>query len=436
MKKKLSALALISASAIVLAGCSGGTPKAAEETPGEVTVWLVGTDTPDTARQYLKNTFEAENEGWTLKIEEKTWADVSDTYTAALSSNDAPDVVETGNTQALGFANSGLFADISDVQDEIGKDKLLSGLVDAGTFEGKLYAAPYYAGGRIVFSSPTTAPGDAPQTLEEFVNKGIELTTDTKSGIYAPGQDWYNALPYVWAYGGEIAVQDGDKWDAQFSSDESQKGLALLQKVYTQATKAPADANELNANVAFCEGKAGYISSPAWVEGNLNGSWPWSNAETDADGNVTKEATAETAGCPDTFAKDLTAFALPGATAGEAAPIFAGGSNIAVTTKSDTPEAAKRALKIILSEEYQKLLAEVGLTPGLLSAASSLPDTPVAKAQAAALANSKFTPTSPNWGEVEASGILKDAFVNIAQGGDVKKIAEELDTAIEAILNK
>ena len=82
----------------------------------------------------------------------------------------------------------------------------------------------------------------------------------------------------------------------------------------------------------------------------------------------------------------------------------------------------------MLSEGYQKLLAEQGLTPGIVSAAQYLPDTDIAKAQAAALANSKFTPTSPNWAEVEAAQIIPDALVKIAQGGDVKAIATELDS--------
>lgn len=431
MKKKLSALALLSASAIALAGCTGGgeaptEPGGAAET-GNITVWLVGGDTPDTARQYLKSTFEAENEGWTLTIEEKTWADVSETYTAELASNNAPDVVEVGNTQALGFADAGLFLDITDIKEELGGDDLLGGLVEAGTYEDALYAAPYYAGGRVIFYTPQIVGDTLPTTLEEYVAQAKEITTDTLSGIYAPGQDWYNALPYIWAFGGEIAVLDGGVWDAQFSSPESQKGLALLQDVYQNASNAPVDGDERVGNIAFCEGNVGFLSSPAWAEGNLTGAWPWGDA---AEGQEVSE------GCPETYASDLAAFALPGATAGTTAPIFAGGSNIAVAYKSQSPEKAKEALKIILSEGYQSLLAENGLTPGLISAASALPDTAVAKAQAEGLANSKFTPTSPNWAEVESSRFLQDAFVKIANGGDIKQIAEELDAQIEGVLNK
>ncbi|MEV8266790.1 extracellular solute-binding protein [Microbacterium sp. NPDC076911] len=425
MNKKLGAIALVGASAVVLAGCSGGTAAAPEEpSTGEVTVWLVGTDTPQTARDYLVDTFAEENDGWTINIEEKTWADVSDTYTAALSSNDAPDVVEVGNTQALGFADAGLFADLSDIEGELGD--MVQGLVDAGTYDGSLYAAPYYAGGRIVFYTPQIVGDTLPATLDEYVAQGTAITTDTVSGIFAPGKDWYNALPYVWANGGEIAVQDGDVWDAQFSSPESITGLEMLQDVYENASVAPVDGNERLGNIAFCAGEVGFLSSPAWAEGNLTGAWPWGD---EAAGEEVSE------GCPDTYASDLSAFALPGMTAGETAPIFAGGSNLGVAYKSDAPEKAKAALAIMLSEGYQELLAAQGLVPGLLSAASALPDTASAKAQGEALANSKGTPASPKWSEVEAAQLIPDALVKIAQGGDVAAIAAELDTSIEAILN-
>ena len=141
-------------------------------------------------------------------------------------------------------------------------------------------------------------------------------------------------------------------------------------------------------------------------------------------------------GCPDTYAKDLGAFALPGLEEGETAPIFAGGSNVAIAFKSDAQTKAKAALEIMLSTGYQELLAEQGLVPGIISAASALPDTDSAKAQAEALANSQFTPASPNWGEVEAALIIPDALVRIAQGEDVQTVADELDTQIEDILNK
>ena len=384
-------------------------------------VWLVGTDTPDTARDYLKETFEDENEGWTLKIEEKTWATPPTSTPRRSRSEDRPDVVEIGNTQALGFADAGLFLDISDIQEDARRrrpaPRSRRGRHRTTARSTRLRTTP-------VAASSSTRPqitGDAvPATLDEYVAKGKELKTDTVSGIYFAGKDWYNALPFIWAHGGEIAVQDGDEWDAQFSSDESVKGLEQLQDVYLTPRSRRSTATSASATSRSATARSAILSSPAWAAGNITGAWPWGD---EAAGEEVSE------GCPDTYGSDLAAFALPGLKAGETAPIFAGGSNIAVATKSDSQDKAKEALKIMLSEGYQKLLAEQGLTPGYTPAAESLPDTAIAKAQAEALANSKFTPTSPNWAEVESAQIIPDALVKIAQGGDVKAIAEELDAS-------
>jgi N,N'-diacetylchitobiose transport system substrate-binding protein len=225
--KVLPAAALLGIAGLTLAGCSsgdGGTAGGEPADTGTLTVWLVGTDTPQEARDLLTSTFEAAHDGWTLELEEKTWSDVSENYVAALQSNDAPDVVEVGNTQAIGFIDQGLFADLGDIRGDLGE--LNPGLEASGTYDDTFYAAPYYAGGRVVFYSGDTVDGDSlPATLEEYVEQGIGYRTDSMSGIYAPGRDWYNMLPYIWSYGGEIAVLDGDTWDAQFSSPESQEGL-------------------------------------------------------------------------------------------------------------------------------------------------------------------------------------------------------------------
>ncbi|WP_157007871.1 extracellular solute-binding protein [Agromyces laixinhei] len=412
--RKLGIVALGAAAALTLAGCSaGGGSESADG--GEITVWVVGTDTPDTARDYLKETFEADNDGWTLSVVEKTWADVSDTYAAALQSNDSPDVVEVGNTQTASFADQGLFLPLTD----FAADDYLPGLVESATYDGELYAAPYYAGGRIVFySEQILGATPVPTTLDEYVATGKALKTDTRSGIWAPGRDWYNALPYVWAHGGFIAEQDGDEWKAGFSSEGGIAGLTQLQDVYVNASNAAKDGDETDPQVAFCAGEDVFLSAPAWVQ--------WS---------ITAPADAEAPGCADTFGSDLRAFPLPGLEAGETAPIFAGGSNIAVATKSANPEQARAALDIMAGEDYQTLLAEGGLTPGFTAAAASLPDTEIAKAQADALANSKVTPTTPKWAEVEAAQIIQEALVKIAQGGDVAAIAADLDTQIEEILN-
>jgi len=422
MKKTLGAVALIGASALVLAGCAGSSDNggSSSEEGAEIRVWLVGTDTPQDARDYLKKTFEDENPGSTLVIEEQQWTGLVDKLTTSLSSNDSPDIVEMGNTQAPAFTSSGALLSLADIEGDLGGDDLLPGFVEAGSWDGTLYAAPYYSGARVVFYNTAMyeqAGVAVPTTLDEYVSNGVALAGALPgvSGVYFPGKDWYNALPFIWENGGEIAVQDGDEWDAQLSSDESLAGLAQVQELMTKASLAPKDGDETEGWVPFRTEQSATYSAPSWAY--------WSIV---ADEDKQPTAVADTTGY----------YALPGMDGG-AAQVFAGGSNVGIAAKSKNPDLAKSALEIMLSDEYQTILAENGLVPALVSlgdkVAAATPELATVIAEAAA--NAKLTPASPNWADVEAQGIMQDLFVNIANGGDIKELATAADEQIESILN-
>jgi len=419
--RKLGIVALGAAAALTLAGCASGDTGGGSDENATIRVWLVGTDTPDTARDYLVKTFEEEHPGSKLVIEEQAWDGLVDRLTTSLSGSDSPDVVEVGNTQASAFTSAGAFLDLTDQYEELGGDDLLPGFVEAGTYDGKFYAAPLYSGSRLVFykkDAMEAAGQTVPTTLDEYVATGAALAKANpgKSGIWWPGQDWRNALPFIWENGGEVAVPDGDKWDAQLSSPESIKGLEEVQQAMATASVAPKDANETSPEVGFCDGTTLQLSAPSWVKFS-----------------ILAPVDAEAPGCPDQEA-NLGVYALPGKDGG-AAQVFAGGSNIGVSAKSANPDLAVDALKIILSDEFQTIYAEGGLVPAKLSLADKLGTDEVAQAIAAAAGNAKLTPASPRWADVEAARILEDLFVNIAQGGDVKTLAEEADKQIEDILN-
>lgn len=406
MKKTLGAMALLGASALVLAGCTAGSSESAE-----IRVWLVGTDTPQEARDYLVETFEADNPGSTLMIEEQSWDGLVDKLTTSLSSSDSPDIVEFGNTQAAAFTSVGALLDLTDEYEALGGDDLLPGFVEAGSYDGQFFAPPLYSGARVVFADPALVTA-APATLDEYVTsaKALAAANPGKSGIYFAGQDWYNALPFIWENGGEIAVPDGDSWDAQLSSDASVAGLLQVQDLMMNASLAPKDGDNAEPWTPYCENQAVQFSAPNWALGLASA--------------------CETATPP----AAPFVYALPGMDGG-AAQVFAGGSNIGISAQSANPDLAKSALAIILSDEFQTIYGENGLIPAKKSLASTLGDTPEAVAFTEAASNAKLTPASPNWAEVEASRVLEDFFVQIALGGDVAALATEVDTQIESILN-
>jgi N,N'-diacetylchitobiose transport system substrate-binding protein len=411
--------------ALSACGNAGGAATAEETGPGEVRVWLVGTDTPDEARDYLKKTFEEENPGSTLVIEEQAWDGLVDKYTTALSGSDSPDVVEIGNTQAAAFTSAGYFREITpDEFESLGGSDLIPGFVEAGDWEGKHYALPYYSGSRVVFYSKQIL-GDTPvpTTLDEYVETAVDLKTDDLSGVYWPGQDWYNALPFIWENGGYIAEQAEDgTWDAGFSSEGGLAGLEQVQTIMTKGNNAPADAQEIDLHVPFCEGKVAFLSAPSWIQWSINAP----EKPEDPEG---------VPGCASTYGKDLEGLALPGKDGG-AAQVFAGGSNIAVAQNSARPDLAMSAYEILLSDEYQSILAGIGLFPAKTSLFEKVDQsTSIGKAAAEAAANAKLTPASPKWADVESKKLLQSAFTKIASGEDVKTVAEKLDADIEEILN-
>ena len=422
---RLAALGVAAALALTACGSSDEPSANAATDKGsnkgkEVRLWLVGTDTPQEVRDYAVAEFKKQT-GATLVIEEQVWDGLVDKLTTALSGNDSPDVVEIGNTQAVAFTSAGAFEDISDKYQELGGDDLLQGFVEGGTFDGKFYAAPYYAGSRLVFYRKDffkRAGVEIPTTLDEYVAAGEKLKAANGkkdfSGLWWPGQDWRNGLPFIWAAGGDLAVQDGDSWAGALSTPESIEGLTMIQRAMQGASGAPKDGNETDPQVPFCNNQVGMLSAPGWVSGVI---------------------LADDGGCP-AVEKNLGVFALPGTTAGETAPIFLGGSNIAIAAKSQNKELAYEALKVLLSDGYQTKMAEAGLIPAKTSLVTAMGDTDVAKATAAAATNTKLTPAAPGWANVEADRIMEDLFVNIAQGGDVAQLAADADGKITAALNR
>ncbi len=379
----------------------------------EIRVWLNGPDTPQEARDWLKTTFEKDNPGSTLTVEEQQWDGLVEKLTTALSSeSDTPDVVEVGNTQAATFTEAGAFTDQTDDLGDLGGDDLLTGFVDGATIDGKTYAVPYYAGSKFVFyRKDLFAKADlkVPTTMEEFVDAAVALkkanpTPANFSGFWLPGQDWRNGVAFLWDKGGDLATDEGGTWKGALASPESQAGLETVQKLFQQASGAAKDGNEADPATPFCNNEVGMVSAPGWVRGLIED---------------------PKAGCPDMM-KNVGVFALPGSD-GKPAPVLLGGSDIAIAAKSQNQELAKKAVALLLSDDYQTILGKAGLTPAKSSLSSVLGTDEIAQATIAAASNARLTPAASGWASVESSRILEDFFVGIATGGDIASLAKAAD---------
>jgi ABC-type glycerol-3-phosphate transport system substrate-binding protein len=436
MRRRLVALGL--AGSLILAACGddddttetgddGDGESSAIEAPPEDTeatlrVWVNGPDTPQEMRDMAEELFQESYPNVEVEFEEQEWDTIVERLANVLPTNDSPDVVEMGNTQAQQFEAAGALVDLSEFRDELGGDDLSDNLSEAGTYDDKFYGVPLYAGAWVVTyrTDLFDASGlEVPTTMEDFIAAGEQLQADNAdtpnfSGVYFPGRFWLGMLPYIWDAGGDIAVQNDDgEWEGQLSSSESVEGLETIQHIMQNANQAPADANEAEAATEFCNGEIGMLLSPGWMFGLI---------------------TDEENGCPDVMGDKLGAFPLPGAE-DDVAPTFLGGSVLGISAQSENPGLALEFMKVITGEEFQSAYAEHGLLPARKSLLDLVGGSEAAEAQATAAQITRFTPSSEHWAEVEAADILHDMGTAISEGADVEEEAQRADQAIEEILN-
>lgn len=444
--------AAATATALVLAGCSsssenepttpatdstaGTSNEAVTVEPADITLWLMGGDTGDDLRQYLKDTYAAEN-GGTLTIEEQGWGDAVAKLTTALpDAANTPDVTEIGNTWSPTFTTVGAFSDLTDMYDDLGGDSLLQSFVKVGEVDGKNYALPYYFGSRsIIYRKDVydAAGLSVPKTLQEFSDNAAALKTSDMSGFYLGGSDWRNGISWIFANGGDLAKVDGGEWSSTLSDPATIKGLQMLQDLYTSSSNAPVGEFDstpwvnINDNDSTGKPEAATIMAPNWAH------WSVGDTSLDDDGNVVVGDDGTTAVRTWNDEKFGT-FALPGVDGG-AAPVFAGGSNIGVSAKSEHQDAAKQLMSIIFSDEYQTMLATAGLGPANLDFTSALGDDEFAAVNIEAASNSQLTPAAPGWAAVEGKQIYEEFFRKVNEGGDIAALAAEYDEMLTPLLN-
>jgi len=426
MHRKMRAAAVVGATVALFAaacGSGGNSPESASGDSGntqakDITVWLMNGSAPDAVIKRVNAQFNQAHPNTQVKIQIQQWDGIQEKTTTALAGNNPPDVLEIGSTLVSKFADSGGLEDLSSKKADLGGDTWLQGLTDAGTLDGKLYGIPYYAGDRAVLyrkdmfakAGITTLPSDRAGFVATMAKLQAKYGSDKQfSALYFPGQYWYAALPFIWDEGGEVAVQDNGQWKGALDSPQSQAGLSALKDIVTRYSKAPVNGNENDNDpaVPLGEGKAGMIIDAGWKVGTVEKAHPQLKGQ-------------------------IGVFPVPSKNAGQTAPVFLGGSNLAVSAGSDAPELAYEWIKILAGTKAQTDLATTGgVIPNSTSLLTLHAKDPVLSVFDLAAKNSRSTPATPKWANVESGTVLQDMLVSIFSGK--KSVADATTDATEAI---
>ncbi|MEU9049402.1 extracellular solute-binding protein [Streptomyces sp. NPDC048384] len=413
---------LAGVSALVLAGglsaCGGDSDSSGESTDGRTTidVWLMRDSVSAQFQKEFVAGFEAAHADIDVKVQIQEWDGIGEKVTAALASNDAPDVIETGNTQVAQFAQSGGLLDLSGKVDELGGGNWLKGLAEPGAYEGKQYGIPYYAANRVViyrtdlFKKAGIDPA-AIKTRDQWITATEKLNKGGTQGIYLPGQMWYALAGFIWDEGGDLATRSGDTWKGALDSPEAVRGMNFYEQLQALG-KGPKDSDEAEPPQAEVMAKgqvAQIISTPGGA-------------------NVVLSNNPELKG-------KLGFFPIPGKTAERPGSVFIGGSDLVIPAASGKQDAAFRFVKELTGDAWQRKLASaMSYVPNKTTLADAVAADPGASAMAVGAAVGRATPNTPGWGAVEAKNPIKDYMTAVLTGADTRAEAAKASASITAAM--
>ncbi|MEW2495253.1 extracellular solute-binding protein [Streptomyces nodosus] len=417
MKFRLLAGASVLTAALALSGCSGGSDDASGDGKSELTVWLMRDSVSAAFQKEFTTAFAAAHPDITLKIQIQEWDGIGQKVTAALASNDAPDVIEVGNTQVAQYAQSGGLADLTEKKTDLGGGTWLKGLAEPGSWEGKQYGIPYYAANRVVvyrkdlFQQAGIDPA-AIRTRDQWIAATRKLDKGDQQGIYLTGQTWYALAGFIWDEGGDLAVRDGDRWKGALDTPQALAGMEFYKKLQALG-KGPKDADEANPPQAEVMAK-GKVAQIVAVPGNAK---------------VVVEQNPALKG-------KLGFFPVPGKTADKPGAVFTGGSDLVVPVASRHQDAAYTFVKELTGDTWQKKLAlAMSYVPNKTSLASAVASDPGAATMAVGAAEGHATPNTPGWAAVEAENPVKDYMTAALTGHDMKREATKASEEMTRAMN-
>ena len=427
--RSIAAIATIGALALATAGCSGGNSGGGAGGGDTLTYWASNQGTSlendKEVLQPLLDKFEEES-GIKVDLEVIGWNDLQTRIQTAVTSGQAPDVVNIGNTWATSLQATGAFLPYGDAEmDAIGgADKFVKTALDTGGAKGEtvtsvpLYGLAYglYYNKQMFADAGLTAP----TTWEEMVTAAKKLTTGDVNGItLAAGSYTENAhFAFINAAQNGAALFDDDG-QPTFTSDGVVTGikryLDLMQtdKVadvgnaqYDNGTKSVSD---------FANKKAAMVIN----QNNADNSIAAAGMTSDEYGVVPFPAPAD----------------------GDKIASFIAGINLSIFKNTKNKDAALEFVKFMTSEETQNAVGKpFASLPVLEGVAPSFTD----NAEEAATFQEIYStmaqplPLVPAEDQFESTvgKAMNEMFATIATGGTVSEadIKEALQTAQDQVI--
>lgn len=404
----LPIVALMTAGALALSGCSdggGGGETGAPAEGGSITVWVDAdraTVLQDAAAEFTAET------GVEVELVQKDFGEIRDQFVSQVPTGEGPDVAVGAHDWLGTLVTNGVAApiELGDTASDFQKVA-----IDAWTYDGQVYGLPYSIE-NIALLRNTALAAQAPTTWDDMIAAGRAAGTEYPFlvGLDPAAGDPYHLYPFQTSFGAPVF---GTNADGTYNAEDLLIGDAGGD-AFAQWLAAQGAAGTMNTNIDGDLARENFVAgkSPFYLTG------PW---------NV---PAAQEAGL------DIAVDPIPTA-GGQPAQPFVGVQGFFLSAQSDNVVAATTFLTdYIGSEKVQTALYEVGGRVPALSAAftAAVESDPVVAGFGEVGADAVPMPSIPQMGSVwEYWGATQVGILN-GQGDPVElwqKMAADIQAAID-----
>lgn len=400
---------------------------AAMAAPKPLTVWIMPNGASPQEKLEQRLSLFTKKTGIPTKIEVLDWGVAWSRISQALSGRQAaPDVLQLGTTWIPYFASRGEIKPLNNWFNDINPERFVpvswnTSHIDADTV---IYSIPWFIDVRPILANKrifkkngltkeSVASLDGFRNALKKINDSKETLEDgLKVRAYAfPGKsDWnilHNFAPWVWSNGGTFLVKDSTgKWHSNIMSKNTLQGIKTYLSFVLDSLVSTESLQQNTSQVAqqFNNGEIAFIVNTSEIvmqtrfEGLMGGL---------SDARIGQDS--------------VMVLPIPRGAAGSVS--FIGGSNLALPTSSNRPEAMKLLLFLVEDENLDAYTKQIGLLPTSKKVLESWTEDEDYKELVKSLETGRTYVSIPEWGELEQ--LLVNMFSNVWDHMEIPSLYSE-----------
>ncbi|GAA2584437.1 maltose ABC transporter substrate-binding protein [Microbacterium binotii] len=266
MRKIIGIGVAAAASALLLAGCSGGgSAEPTADSSAELVIW---TDQErEAAITAAAKAFEEET-GAKVTLVQKNFEDLRNDFISQVPTGEGPDIT-VGSHDWLGALVAAGVVDTIDLGEKASEFEPVA--IEAMTYDGQLYALPYSLETVALVQNVDLVGADAPATWDEMIQKGLAAGTERPFVINTAGEtgDGYTMYGFQTSFGAPVFVQDSSGSYTNELGMGGAAGEAFAQWLHANGSAGTGYLSttidyDIN-NELFASGKAPYTVQGPWA---------------------------------------------------------------------------------------------------------------------------------------------------------------------------